>query len=174
MKKFLLVLALCTSANAQPIALLPFDHILRYDELTKLLHVWADARPNLMQIESIGTTPEGRPIWFVTLTNKTTGAALEKPALVIDGNMHATEESGGDYWRVLPEGTMADYNGTTIADVPPREPLDFGANFPGDQGTAPVSKTAGPYPTSEPEVAAYVAAIARRPNIVAHVTCHTF
>ena len=48
MKKFLLVLALCTSANAQPIALLPFDHILRYDEFTKLLHVWADARPNLM------------------------------------------------------------------------------------------------------------------------------
>ena len=283
MKKFLLMLALCTSANAQPIALLPFDHILRYDELTKLLHVWADARPNLMQLESIGTTPEGRPIWFVTLTNKTTGAALEKPALVIDGNMHATEwsggvaplhfiwkllkdygsdervtrlldtrtiyvlprmtpdgveatlvqgrfirsvnrpypngplqpgiysrdidgdgravfmryrdpngpwkqypgdprlmvprapdETGGDYWRVLPEGTIADYNGTTIADVPPREPLDFGANFPGDQGTAPVSKTAGPYPTSEPEVAAYVAAIARRPNIVAHVTCHTF
>jgi len=86
----------------------------------------------------------------------------------------APDETGGDYWRVLPEGTITDYNGATIADPPPHEPLDFGANFPGDLGTVPPSKTAGPYPTSEPEVAAYIAAIAARPNIVAHVTCHTF
>ena len=32
---------------AAPVAPLPFDHILRYDELTKFLHSWADARPDL-------------------------------------------------------------------------------------------------------------------------------
>src|SRR5207253_6867797 len=95
MKKFFLVLALCASANAQPLAPLRFDHILRYDELTKLLHAWADARPNLVQLESIGTTPQGRSMWFLTLTNSKTGTALEKPALIVDGNMHATEWGGG-------------------------------------------------------------------------------
>ena len=85
----------------------------------------------------------------------------------------APDETGGDYWRVLPEGTIEGYDGVTIADEPEHEALDFGANFPGDRGTT-ASQTDGTYPTSEPEVAAYVAAIARRPNIVAHVTCHTF
>src|SRR4051794_23908934 len=60
------------------VAPLPFDHILRYDEFTKLLRSWADARPDIMQLESIGTTPEGRSLWFVTMTNKKNGAALEK------------------------------------------------------------------------------------------------
>src|SRR2546428_9346108 len=132
MKKFFLVLALCASANAHPIAPLPFDHILRYDELTKLLHAWADARSNLMQLESISTTPEGRPIWFVTLTNKTTGAALEKPALVVDGNMHATEWSGGVaplhfLWNLLKEHghTARDTrppDTRTISALPPTTP----------------------------------------------------
>ena len=279
----LVMVSAAGSLAAQPLPSLPFDHILRYDELTKLLQAWAAASPNLVEMESIGTTPKGRAIWFLTLTNKKVGPALEKPALVVDGNMHATEwgggvaalhfvwklldgygkderitrlletrtvyvlprmtpdgveatldegrfirsverpfpsdvlqpgihsldvdgdgrtlfmryrdpngpwkqysgdprllvprapdETGGEYWRVLPEGTVADYNGATIADPAAHEPLDLGANFPADLGTAPPSKTAGPYPTSEPEVAAYVAALARRPNIVAHVTCHTF
>jgi len=288
-RMLILVAAVCgflvpaAQVVAAPVAPLPFDHILRYDDLTKLLHAWAAARPDLVQLESIGTTPKGRTIWFVTLTKKTTGPALEKPALIVDGNMHATEwgggvaalhfvrkliqgygsderitrlldtrtvyvlprmtpdgveatldqgrfirsvdrpypnaalqpglhdhdldgdgrtvfmryrdangpwkqyagdqrlmvprgpdETGGDYWRVMREGTITDYNGATISDPPAHEPLDFGSNFPGDLGTAAPSKTAGPYSTSEPEVAAYIAAIAQRPNIVAHVTCHTF
>jgi hypothetical protein len=82
-------------------------------------------------------------------------------------------ETGGDYWRVLPEGRIEGYDGVTIGNEPEHESLDFGANFPADLGGT-VSRTNGPYPTSEPEIAAYVAAIARRPNIVAHVTCHTF
>ncbi len=74
---------------------------------------------------------------------------------------------------MLREGTVDGYDGATIADEPEHEALDFGANFPGDRGSS-VSQTDGTYATSEPEVAAYVAAIARRTNILAHVTCHTF
>ncbi|MGH8204564.1 MAG: M14 family zinc carboxypeptidase, partial [Steroidobacteraceae bacterium] len=90
-----LALALCGTAQAQPVAPLPFDHILRHDELTKLLRQWAAARPSLVHLESIGTTPQGREIWFLTLTSRATGPAQEKPALVVDGNMHATEWAGG-------------------------------------------------------------------------------
>ena len=265
------------------VAPLPFDHLLRYDELTTLLSQWAAARPNIVELTSVGVTPEGRKMWFLTLTSRGTGPALSKPAIVVDGNMHATEggggvaalhlawrlirdygadprvtqvldtsciyvlprltpdgvdavlndgrfirsvnrpypgdksesgiqhrdidgdkrpvfmrfrdpngpwkiskadprlmvprdpdETGGEYWRVLPEGMITDYNGETIADPPALEPLDLGQNFPGDQGRANPGIGTGKYPTSEPEVAAYVGAIAKRPNIVAHVTCHTF
>ncbi len=262
---------------------LPFDHIMKYKEMTALLHAWAAVRPDLMHLESLGKTPQGRQMWFITLTRFATGPASDKPAIVVDGNMHATEwaggvaaldfvwkllredgkdpnvtrvldtrtvyvlprmspdgvdetldqgrfirsvarayptatgapgihpedidgdghtvfmryrdpngpwkeyakdprlmvprgpeDYGGTYWRVLPEGMIKDYNGVTIADPLPTDPLDFGANFPSDLRGTPRSVTAGPYPLSEPEVAAYVAAIARHKNIVAHVTCHTF
>lgn len=291
MRALLLAIALCQAAQAaptdspskRPLAPLAFDHVMKYDELTQLLRAWQAARPGLMRLDSIGTTPEQRPIWFLTLTNEQTGTAAAKPALLVDGNMHATEwaggvaalhftwrllrdygtdehvtrlldtravyvlprmtpdgvdatliqgrfirsvhraypseraqpgihpsdvngdgrsvfmrirdpngawkqsdadrrllvprapdEAGGDYWRLLPEGMIEAYDGATIADPPPREPLDFGANFPGDRGSAPPNASAGPYAASEPEVAAFVAAIEKRPNIVAHVTCHTF
>ena len=90
-----LMLALGGQAVAQPVAPLPFDRILRYDELTALLRQWAGQRPELVTLESIGTTPAGRPIWFLTLTNRATGEAGDKPALMVDGNMHATEWAGG-------------------------------------------------------------------------------
>jgi hypothetical protein len=85
---------------------LPFDHFLRYDELTALLKSWVDARPDLVRLESIGLTPEGRELWFLTLTNRSTGPANEKPALLVDGNMHALEWTGGVaalnfVWRTL-------------------------------------------------------------------------
>jgi murein tripeptide amidase MpaA len=271
------------AAGGAALPALPFDHILRYEELTRLLKAWAAARPEIASLESIGVTPEGRDLWFLTLTSRASGPPLEKPALLVDGNMHATEwgggvaalhfvwrllrdygtdarvahlldtrtvyvlprmtpdgveatlaqgrfirsvdrpypsplpepgihardldgdgrtvfmrfrdpygpwkqypadprlmvarapdESGGEYWRVLPEGMIVDYDGETIADPPPLDPLDFGQNFPADLGNGPQNPQAGAYPGSEPEIAAYVAAIARRPNIVAHVTCHTF
>ena len=67
------LLALGLQAAAQPVAPLPFDRILRYGELSALLKQWADARPELVRLESIGTTPGGRPIWFLTITNDSTG-----------------------------------------------------------------------------------------------------
>ena len=93
-----------TAGDALPA--LPFDHILRYDELTALLKGWAAARPGLVELESLGLTPEGRELWFLTLTNRSTGPANEKPALLVDGNMHALEWTGGVaalnfIWRTL-------------------------------------------------------------------------
>ena len=64
---------------------------LRYDELTRVLKEYAAAYPHLLTIESIGKSFEGRDVWLVTLTNAATGPAREKPALWVDGNIHATE-----------------------------------------------------------------------------------
>jgi murein tripeptide amidase MpaA len=70
-----------------------FDTYYRYDELTRILHAFAEEYPNLVRIESIGRSYEGRDIWLLTVTNFATGPADEKPALWVDGNIHASEVS---------------------------------------------------------------------------------
>ena len=64
---------------------------LRYDELTRLLKKYTEAHPQILTLESIGKSFEGRDVWLATVTNLATGPAREKPALWIDGNIHATE-----------------------------------------------------------------------------------
>jgi murein tripeptide amidase MpaA len=70
-----------------------FDRYYRHDELTELLEAYAREYPQLVELESIGTSFEGRAIWLITVTNAQTGPAAEKPALWIDGNIHASEVS---------------------------------------------------------------------------------
>ncbi len=68
-----------------------FDRYYRYDDLTRLLSAYAQEHPDLIRLESIGKSFEGRDIWLVTVTNVATGPAAEKPALWVDGNIHASE-----------------------------------------------------------------------------------
>ena len=72
----------------------PYDHFARYAELTELLQEWAGQRPELLQVESIGASYEGRDIWLATVTNTATGPAAEKPAFLIEANIHAIEVTG--------------------------------------------------------------------------------
>jgi murein tripeptide amidase MpaA len=68
-----------------------FDRFYRYADLTALLQAFAQEHPQLVSIESIGKSHEGRDIWVATVTNVGTGPAAEKPAFWVDGNIHATE-----------------------------------------------------------------------------------
>jgi len=70
-----------------------FDRYYRYDALTELLQAYAEEYPQLVTLQSIGKSYEGRDIWLVTVTNAETGPADEKPAMWMDGNIHATEVS---------------------------------------------------------------------------------
>ena len=71
-----------------------FDRFYRYDELTEILQGWAEEQPELVRVESIGTSYEGRDIWLATVTNFETGADLDKPALLVEANIHAIEVTG--------------------------------------------------------------------------------
>ena len=255
---------------------LVFDRFYGYDELTDLLHEWAAAVPALLEVESVGRSWEGRDVWLCTVTNRETGPALEKPALLIEGNIHSVEWTGstaalhlvrcllkghrlldthsvyviprlnpdgaerslregrfirssvrpyplerqpdglrmqdvdgdgrvlmmrlrdpngpwkahpedarvlvrrepdeleGEFFRLYDEGIVENFDGVTIGVAPPLEGLDLNRNFPGDWDTESVQLGAGPYPTSEPEVRAYVQAVSERPNIVAHIAYHTW
>jgi murein tripeptide amidase MpaA len=68
-----------------------FDHYFRYDELSAILEDAAQSHPGLVVKFSIGKSFEGRDIWGVAITNRSTGEAADKPAMLIDGNIHATE-----------------------------------------------------------------------------------
>ncbi len=71
-----------------------FNHYFTNAELNHLLEDWVATYPDLAQVSSIGTSHEGRPIWLLTLTNHATGTDVEKPAIWIDANIHATEITG--------------------------------------------------------------------------------
>jgi len=265
-----------------------FDQFYRHPELTRLLSDYAQARPDLVRLQSIGKSFEGRDIWLVVLTNSHTGAHADKPAFWADGNIHAAElaastaclywlhhlvshfggdgeegrrithlldtrtvyicprlnpdgaelaladkprhirsstrpypfdevpvegldiedidgdgrvltmriadahgswkkhpdeprlmiprepgEFGGAYYRVMPEGTLKNYDGLMIQANPNLEGLDLNRNFPAYWRQEFEQTGAGPYPTSEPEVRAMVDFIVRHPNIGAGVSFHT-
>jgi murein tripeptide amidase MpaA len=261
-----------------------FDRFYRYDELTEILRGWADERPDLCRVDSIGQSYEGRDIWLVTLTNTETGPDLEKPGFLVDANIHSLEVTGttaalhlvdrllsgygeddrvtrlldtrtmyvaprlnpdgaelaladkprfirsstrpwplaepldglyeedldgdgrilmmrirdpngswkphpdeprmlvrrepddaeGEFYRVLWEGRIRNYDGVTIKIAPPLEGLDLNRNFPMEWAVEAEQYGAGPYPTSEPEIRALVQAIVDRPNLTGHVSYHTF
>ena len=82
-------------------------------------------------------------------------------------------EFGGRYFRIIPEGTLKNYDGLMINANPDREGLDLNRNFPAYWRQEFEQVGAGPYPTSEPEVRAMVHFITSHPNIGAAVSFHT-
>jgi murein tripeptide amidase MpaA len=262
-----------------------FDTYYRYDDLTRILQGFEAEYPQFVRVESIGKSYEGRDIWVATVTNNETGEAAQKPALWVDGNIHASEvspssaclylinhlvtaygtdsditrcldtrafyvcprmnpdgaewaladkpkiirsstrpypydeeplgglveedvdgdgrmlmmriadpngpwkacpeeprllvrrdptETGGQYYRLLPEGQIEDYDGALIKIKPKKERLDLNRNFPLNWRQENEQQGAGPYPTSETEVRATVGFIAEHPNITGGVAFHTF
>ncbi|MGI8706785.1 MAG: M14 family metallopeptidase [Actinomycetota bacterium] len=80
----------------------------------------------------------------------------------------------GDFYRLLPEGSIRNYDGVSIKIPPAIEGLDFNRNFPMEWATENEQLGAGPYPVSEPEVRAMVQAVTNRPNITGAILYHTF
>ena len=69
-----------------------FDQFYRHDALTRLLLDYAEARPGLVAVHSIGKSHDGRDIWVATVTNVATGVSRE------------TATSANGFYRVLDLG----------------------------------------------------------------------
>jgi Zinc carboxypeptidase len=82
-------------------------------------------------------------------------------------------EFGGTYYRVIPEGSLKNYDGLRIDVNKDIEGLDLNRNFPSNWRQEFEQVGAGPFPTSEPEVRAMVSFITGHPNIGAAVSFHT-
>lgn len=68
-----------------------YDRYPRFDELSASLHEFADEFPDLVRTTSVGRSYEDRDLWLVTVTNHELGDPDDKPAIWIDGNIHASE-----------------------------------------------------------------------------------
>ena len=82
-------------------------------------------------------------------------------------------EFGGEYYRLMPEGLLKNYDGFSIKVNPDVEGLDLNRNFPSSWRQEFEQVGAGAYPTSEPEVKAMVDFVLKHPNIGAAISYHT-
>ncbi len=75
---------------------LSFNHYYSYPEMTDALHALVAAYPELLSIQSLGQSVEGREMWMVTVNNPKTGKDTEKTAMFIDANIHGNEVQGSE------------------------------------------------------------------------------
>lgn len=80
------------------------ERYLDYDALTRQLQAWADAYPAFVRLQSLTSTPEGRELWLLTI-----GADPDRvrPAVWVDGNMHAIELAGSSVALAIAEAAIA-------------------------------------------------------------------
>lgn len=72
---------------------LMFDRYHSADVVYYWMEKWAKEYPALVDLYEVGKSYEGRPILQMTITNKKTGRAQDKPAAFFEGNRHSGEVS---------------------------------------------------------------------------------
>ncbi len=83
------------------------------------------------------------------------------------------DETGGEYYFLLPEGTLQNWDGGAIRLAPDLMGLDVNRNFPADWAPYWEQNGAGEYPLSEPETRALAAFLVAHPNIHGAQHFHT-
>jgi murein tripeptide amidase MpaA len=83
-------------------------------------------------------------------------------------------EREGEFYRILPEGTLLNFDGYTIQARPIKEGLDLNRNFPAEWRQEHEQSGAGSFPGSEPETYAIMRFIADHKNITGGISFHTF
>jgi len=95
-----IALALTGSAAAQQqIASkvnIAFDRFYDVQGINDQMFKLAEAYPELCRVERIGTTALGRPYLAMVINNRRTGDEGSKPAMYIDGAIHANEIQAGE------------------------------------------------------------------------------
>ncbi|MCL2498287.1 MAG: M14 family metallopeptidase, partial [Symbiobacteriaceae bacterium] len=86
-----------------------FDQYYTYAEITAYVKDVSAAHPELATLEAIGKSYQGRDIWALTLTNFATGCHHEKPAIYIEGNIHAGEVTAAQTVLCLVDHLLSKY-----------------------------------------------------------------
>jgi hypothetical protein len=94
---------------------------LDYAELTAQLSAWAKAHPDFVQLTSLGKSREGRDIPLLIIGPRPDEV---RPAVWVDGNMHASEFCGSSAALAIAEDVIALHAGTAIANPLPAHMAD--------------------------------------------------
>ena len=76
------------------------ESYLDYEALTAQVRAWADTYPDIVRLESIGKTGSGRDLWLLTIGPDPDNV---RPAVWVDGNMHASELCGSSVALAIAE-----------------------------------------------------------------------
>ena len=84
------------------------EKYLDYAELTAAIAAWSKQHPDFVRVSSIGKSSEGRDIPLVIIGRNPDEA---RPAIWIDGNMHASEVCGSSVALAIAEDIIALHRG---------------------------------------------------------------
>ncbi|MBQ1467284.1 MAG: zinc carboxypeptidase, partial [Solobacterium sp.] len=92
-----------------------YDHYYNYQEITDILHEYADKYPKYTRLTSIGKTTEEREMWVLAVTDTTAGEYDEKPGYLAIGHVHAGEVTGSMCAMYLADTLLSNLEDESVA-----------------------------------------------------------
>ena len=135
-----------------------YDHYYKYGEIAEILKGYAEKHPEFCELSSIGTTPEGREMLLISVTDLSTGGFETKPALFLEANIHAGEVTGSmtvmftldTIFSNLDDPKIAKMLATHTIYVLPRIAVDGSEYYLTDPGTLRSAPRFHPFPELQP------------------------
>jgi hypothetical protein len=88
---------------------LTWDRYHTVDVMYTWMKRWAERYPEIVELYEIGRSFEGRPILQMTLTNRSTGPATDKPAAYFEGGRHSGEITSSESVLWLAQHLVENY-----------------------------------------------------------------
>lgn len=88
---------------------LTFDRYHSQDVIYSWLERWEKEYPGLVDRYEVGLSFEGRPVYQITITNKSTGKDTDKPAAFFEGGRHSGEVTGSECVMWMAQYLLSNY-----------------------------------------------------------------
>lgn len=88
---------------------LTFDHYHTVDVMYAWYEKWAAQYPDIVDLYQIAESYEGRPIYQMTISNKSTGKDTDKPAAYFEGGRHSGEITSSESILWLTQHILSNY-----------------------------------------------------------------
>ncbi len=105
----LILSGIIPSETAKVTVPLRFDQYYPLEMVYEALQALHEAYPEQTNLEIVGNSEEGRPIYAMTVNIAKTGKALDKPGVYVDGNIHGNEIQGGEICLYLLDYLLGNY-----------------------------------------------------------------